>query len=140
MVLTKLMRRLEETEQLDPIVDALVDAANRILPPGAVKDVLHGKQLGHALHPMLVAAPIGLSVGATLLDLFGDETDRPAARRLLGTALLAVAPTAATGLADWASLGARRRPKRVGLVHASANVGATLAYLGSWLARRRGSH
>lgn len=140
MVLTRLVRRLEAAEQLDPIVDALVDAADRILPPGGIKDALHGRQLGHALHPMLVAAPIGLSVGATLLDLFGDERDRPAARRLLGTALLTVAPTAASGVADWSSLGARRRPKRVGLVHASANVGATLAYLGSWLARRRGHH
>src|SRR5699024_10223266 len=49
-------------------------------------------------------------------------------------------PTAATGLADWSGLGARKGPKRVGLVHAAANAGATLSYLGSWLARRRGHH
>jgi nitrite reductase/ring-hydroxylating ferredoxin subunit len=51
-----------------------------------------------------------------------------------------VAPTAATGLADWSELGDFRRPRRIGLVHASANAVTTLVYAASWRARARGDH
>jgi nitrite reductase/ring-hydroxylating ferredoxin subunit/uncharacterized membrane protein len=131
--------RLEQANGLDPTVEAVTGAVNTVLPTGPVKDALHGGWLGHPLHPLLVALPIGMFSSATLLDLVGGEQSRTAARRLVGAGVLAVAPTAAAGAADWSALGAFHKPRRVGLVHASINVVATLMYGGSWLARRNGN-
>jgi nitrite reductase/ring-hydroxylating ferredoxin subunit/uncharacterized membrane protein len=138
MYLARLVDKLEQAKALDPAVDAVAGAVNTVLPPGDVKDALHGRFLGHALHPLLVALPIGLNVGALLLDLTGGEGARAAAQRLVGAGVLVVAPTAASGLADWSELGAKRRPKRVGLVHAASNVVATTFFAASWVARRQG--
>ena len=140
MHLARLVGKLEQEESLDPAVDAVAGVVNRVLPPGDVKDVLHGKFLGHALHPLLVVLPIGLNIGALLLDLTGGQRSRPAAQRLVGASVLLVAPTAAAGLADWSELGSEQRPKRVGLVHAAVNVVATGFFAASWMARRRERH
>ena len=129
--------RLEQATALDPVTAAVTRAVLAVLPGGPVKDVLHGRWLGHPVHPLLVTAPIGLWAGAVLLDLTPGDTRR-AAQRLVGAGALSVLPTAATGLADWSALGEFERPKRVGLVHAAANVVTTAVYVASWLARRRG--
>jgi len=130
--------RLEQAKVLDPVAGVVEKAVGVVLPRGPVKDALHGVWLGHAVHPLLVAVPIGLWSGASLLDLSGDEGKRRAARTLVGAGVLAVAPTAASGLADWSDLGLFQRPKRVGLVHALANTATAVLYGASWLARRRG--
>ncbi len=131
---------LEQAKALDPAADVMDRAVHAVLPKGPAKDALHGTWLGHQLHPLLVAVPIGLWSGATLLDLTSGEDGRRAAKRLVGAGLLVALPTAASGLADWSELGAFRRPKRVGLVHAAANTVTALLYGASWLARRRGDH
>jgi nitrite reductase/ring-hydroxylating ferredoxin subunit/uncharacterized membrane protein len=136
MFWSALAGRLEQAKGLDPAVDSTAAAVNRVLPRGAVKDALHGTWLGHALHPLLIALPIGLWSGGMLLDWTGG--DRRAARRLIGAGVLAVAPTAATGWADWSELGTAKRPKRVGLVHALANISTAALYAASWQARGRG--
>lgn len=133
-----LVGKAEQAQQLDPAADAVNRAVDKLLPRGAVKDALHGRWLGHQLHPLLVALPIGMWSGASLLDLTGDEATRRAAQRLVGAGVLLVLPTAAAGYADWSELGAFRRPKRVGLVHAASNNVAALLYGASWLARHRG--
>lgn len=132
--------KLEQAQVLDPVTGAVSGVVNKVLPPGPFKDALHGCWLGHQLHPLLVALPIGMWSGASLLDLTGDERARSSARRLVGAGLVTVAPTVASGLADWSELGAFKRPKRVGLVHALANTVTTLLYGASWLARRRGDY
>jgi nitrite reductase/ring-hydroxylating ferredoxin subunit len=132
--------RLEEAERLDPAAEKVGRLVTMLLPPGPVKDALHGRWLGHQLHPLLVALPIGMWSGATLLDLTAGRDGHRAAQRLVGAGVLLVAPTAAAGWADWSELGAFRRPKRVGLVHAAANNLSTIVYAASWLARRRGDH
>src|SRR4051794_2903957 len=78
--------------------------------------------------------------GASLLDFAGGPAFRAAAQRLVGAGVLLVAPTAATGLADWSELGAFRQPRRVGLVHAAANALTAAVYAASWWARVRGNH
>ena len=128
--------RLEQAQALDPAAAAVERAVDAVLPKGRVKDLLHGTWLGHPVHPLLVALPIGLWSGASLLDLTGDRT---AARRLVAAGVLSVLPTAAAGLADWSEVGAFQRPKRVGLVHAAANTVTAAVYAASWLARRRGA-
>ena len=136
MVLQALVGRLEQAKALDPAVDSMTQKITKALPRGPVKDLLHGTWLGHPLHPLLVAVPIGLWSGALLLDLTGGPESRAAARRLVGAGVLAAVPTAASGWADWSELGIAKRPKRVGIVHAGANALTILAFAGSWLARR----
>jgi len=135
-----LTQRLEESEWLDPATDKVGNLVATVLPPGTAKDALHGRWLGHQLHPLLVALPIGMWSGASLLDLTAGRESHRAAQRLVGAGVLLVAPTAAAGWADWSELGEFERPKRVGLVHAAANNLATVVYAASWLARRRGDH
>jgi len=138
VLLTTLAGKLERAAFLDPATSGLTKVVDAVLPKGKVKDALHGRPLGHPAHPLLVALPIGMWSGAILLDLTTGAGGRAAAQRLVGAGVLAVAPTAAAGLADWSALGEFQRPKRVGLVHAAANVVTTVVYGASWLARRRG--
>ena len=140
MIWSTLTGRLEQAKALDPVVGAVDGAVHAVLPRGPVKDALHGTWLGHQLHPMLIAGPIGMWTSAMLLDWTAGEAGRDSARRLVGAGVLAVAPTAASGLADWSELGSARKPRRVGLVHAAANTATALVYGASWLARRRGDH
>jgi uncharacterized membrane protein len=132
--------KLERAKALDPAVEVATKVVTGVLPRGPVKDALHGTWLGHQLHPMLIAGPIGLWSGALLLDLTAGRNGRDAARRLVGAGVLAVLPTAAAGAADWSELGMAKGPKRVGLVHAAANNATALLFAASWLARRRGRH
>jgi nitrite reductase/ring-hydroxylating ferredoxin subunit len=132
--------KLERAQRLDPVVETISGATSKVLPPGPVKDALHGRWLAHPLHPLLITMPIGLWSSASLLDFVGGDGSQEAARRLVGAGVLAVAPTAAAGLADWSELGAAREPKRVGLVHATANGLSAALYAASWFARRGGNH
>ena len=107
--------------------------AQRLAGRGRRRNALSGTWLGHPVHPMLVAVPIGAWVSASVLDVLGQ---RRAARTLIGVGLLAVPAAAATGASDWAdTTGAERR---TGLVHMTSNTLASLAYANSWRLRRGG--
>lgn len=136
MGLYELTRRLEDLESLDGASESLAGVAAKLFPHGPAKDLLSGAPLGHALHPVLTDLPIGLWLSASLLDLVGGEESAAAAQRLVGLGLAAAAPTAASGWSDWADTYGGER--RVGLVHAVANVSAVALYSASLLARRRG--
>ena len=138
MIWSTLTGKLEQAKVLDPVAEAVNGVVSTVLPRGTVKDALHGTWLGHQLHPLLIAGPIGMWTSAILLDWTGG--DRDAARRLVGAGVLAVVPTAASGLADWSELGSAKKPKRVGLVHALANTTTAVLYGASWFARRSGDH
>src|SRR6185312_7004426 len=96
-------------------------------------DVLHGSWLGHALHPALVALPIGAWTTSAVLDMVGA---RKGADTALGLGILASLPTAASGLVDWSYT--EGKPKRLGFAHAALNTAALTCYTTSWLARRSG--
>jgi nitrite reductase/ring-hydroxylating ferredoxin subunit len=114
-------------------------AVRGVIKPGAVKDLLSGTWLGHALHPLLTDVTIGSFVSATLLDVLGGDDDGSAAERLLGVGIASYGPTALTGFNDWAdSEIADERVRRVGLTHAWTNVTALTLYSASLIARRRG--
>ena len=132
------LRRLEGERRLDAAADRLATVAGAVLSTPERRQALRGGWFGHALHPVLTDFPLGYWMSASLLDLVGGRSARPASRRLVGFGLLAAAPTVAAGLAEWqpTSGGARR----VGVVHAGVNGTATLLYASSWLARRRGRH
>jgi nitrite reductase/ring-hydroxylating ferredoxin subunit/uncharacterized membrane protein len=107
--------------------------------PGALKDLISGTWMGHALHPLLTDVVIGSWTSATLLDLFGGRGSDQAAERLLAIGIAAYPPTALTGLSDWAD----GEPvdddvRRVGLVHAALNSAALALYVASLRSRRSG--
>ena len=130
--------RLENAESLDPLVEAVEPAIKSVFGSGRRGRLLRGDWLGHAIHPALTGVALGTWTSASLLDVFGGPEEYAAAQRLIGSGLLAAAPTAWTGWAEWAAAGPRE--KRVGLVHAGIN-GLTIAiYAASWVARRRGRH
>ena len=101
-------------------------------------DLLRSGLVGHALHPLLTDVPIGCWTAATALDVRGRQEDRGASRWLVAAGLAAAAPTALTGLAEYARTG--REVQRVGAVHAVLNAVATTLYLTSYVARVRRRH
>lgn len=128
--------KLEDATQIDTAVQAVEPKIREIFGTGTRAEVLRGKWLGHAIHPLLTDLVLGTWTSAHLLDLFGGPESSKAAQRLIGVGVLAAAPTAWTGWAEWTAAGPR--DQRVGLVHAAANGVAIGAYAASWLARRGG--
>ncbi len=128
-----LLDRLERTPVADPVIDALQKGI-RSLPLGPGRDMLHGRWLGHPVHPLMVQVPIGSWLSAAVLDT------RPGRSReaglLVGVGLAAAAPSALAGAVDWAEL--HREQARVGLVHAMANWAAVGLYATSLACRLKG--
>jgi uncharacterized membrane protein len=130
--------RIERNPALDPAVDQ-VRRAGTPVSDGRAADILRGRWLGHALHPVLTDFPLGCFISAGLLDLLGGRKARPAAQRLIGLGLLAVPPTVASGLADFPAV-RTEGGRRVAAVHAIGNGAAAGLYFLSWRARRRNRH
>ena len=136
-----LAERVASATALDGPAEAVAKTIREVIPRGPVKDTLSGTWLGHALHPFLTDLPIGTWTSAAVLDVVGGRAGRPAARRLIATGILAAVPTAASGLNDWADTTPKSDPvRRVGAVHAVANVTALGLYAASLAARSRGRH
>lgn len=137
-----LSEQIAQIEAFDAPGKAIAKWIRDLLPSGGgVKDVISGTWMGHSLHPLLTDVPIGTWTSAMLLDLFGGESSRPAAQKLVGLGLVASAPTAWAGWADWADTEPGNDPvRRVGMAHAIANGAAIGLYAASLAARRRGAH
>jgi len=131
-------RRLEDATMLDATIRAMEPSIQAAFGTGPRGSALRGDWLGHAVHPLLTDVVLGTWTSASLLDLFGGPDSPASAKRLIGTGLLAVGPTAWTGWAEWSASGPR--DKRVGLVHAVTNAVAIGTYAASWIARQRGRH
>ena len=132
--------RLAGLEQLDPVAEPLAKKVRSLLPPGPVKDALSGTWLGHALHPLLQLLPLGTWTSALILDVVGGEDAESSADMLIGAGLLATVPTVATGWAEYADTTVSSDSvRRVGILHAAANVTGATLFAGSLLARGRGS-
>jgi uncharacterized membrane protein len=129
---------IENDERTDVLVRQL-ERFTPVVERGQARKILSGEWLGHALHPALTDVPIGFWVSAGVLDLVGGKKSRRATQRLIGLGLLAVPPTAASGLSDWSGI-REPRDRRVGAVHAVGNVVVALLYYRSWRARRHGHH
>lgn len=128
--------RIEQARALDRPAYRISRRIQRLLPPGPVKDALHGVPLGHPAHPALTDVPLGCWLSAGLIDLTRGN-DR-ASRLLVAAGLAGYVPTVLTGWADWASL--HRGQQRLGLAHAAAGATAALLYTGSLGARMAGRH
>ncbi|WP_413450147.1 DUF2231 domain-containing protein [Georgenia phoenicis] len=129
---------VEKDDRLDGLVARLTGPTERLIASPGRRDLLLGKQLGHALHPILTDLPIGFWTSSLVLDVTLPAAPH-ASRRLVGLGLLAAVPTVVTGWAEWART-PKREDRRTGVVHASANGVAAVLFTGSWLARRKGHH
>jgi len=134
----RLMRQLERSERLDPVVGAVEPIASRMIANERLRRLLHGDATGTPLHVILTDVPFGAWFMALFLDLFPDRGTRRAATRLVGLGVVAAVPTALTGWAEWAQ--SDRGTRRLGVLHASANAIGTLIFIGSWAARSHSRH
>jgi uncharacterized membrane protein len=132
------LRRVEESNGLDPAVRAAEPVAARIVAHRRLRSLFHGDATGIPLHVIYTDAPFGAWFMALFLDLFPDAGIRRAATRLVGLGVIAAVPTAITGWAEWAL--ADRGTRRIGILHATANGLGTLIFLGSWVARLKDRH
>ncbi|SDT60295.1 Ferredoxin subunit of nitrite reductase or a ring-hydroxylating dioxygenase [Pseudarthrobacter equi] len=132
----ELVTRFEDAEWLDPVAKSVRKAVKKIIPPGWMRDVLHGVPVGHPVHPLAVQVPMGAWISAAVLDAVpGTEQ---AAKILVGVGALSAVPSAVAGFTDWTQL--HPQQQRVGLIHAAANIAATTLYSASLVQRARGSH
>jgi nitrite reductase/ring-hydroxylating ferredoxin subunit len=130
----KIAEDLEHAHVLDRPARGLTGLVLRFLPPGRLKDTLHGVPLGHPAHPPLTDVPVGCWMAAGLLDLM-PGTDR-ASEALVAAGLAGAVPVALTGAADWSAL--HLEQQRVGLVHSLGTAAATGLFAASLIARLRG--
>ena len=132
--------RLAALEPLDAPAKPIAKAVRDLIPGGPVKDAISGTWLGHALHPLLQVLPIGTWTSAVILDLIGGEDGETGADRLIGTGLLATLPTVVSGWSDYADTEvASDSVRRIGMLHAGANVIGASLFAASLAARGRGS-
>jgi hypothetical protein len=140
VTLTSLPARLVDAVRESPVSHVLDRLLTTVTGPFVPSDdsPFRPDVLGHGLHPVLTDLPLGCWTSASILDLVGGKSGRPAATRLLALGLLAAGPTAYAGLADWSRL--QGDDRRIGAVHAIGNDVAIVLFLGSFLARVRGDH
>jgi nitrite reductase/ring-hydroxylating ferredoxin subunit/uncharacterized membrane protein len=132
----ELVRRIGRLTALDKVAKPLSGLVGKAVRPRVVRNLLSGTNVGHPAHPMLTDLPIGAWSMSVLLDTIGGASAEPAADLLVGAGILGAIPAAATGLNDWSdTIG---EEKRIGVVHAGANVAALALYAASLLARRSG--
>jgi nitrite reductase/ring-hydroxylating ferredoxin subunit len=129
----RLFAGLEGLPGLESLSDGIAGALAPVTSRRGLMDLLHGRWIGHALHPALSDLPLGLWSGAALLDLFDD--DRGATLMTAAGCVSAVA-TATTGVADWSVTAGRDR--RLALVHGLANSAVLGMQFGALAARMRG--
>ena len=127
------MGRLEQASALDGTVEALRGAV-RAVPLGKARDALHGKWLGHPVHPLLVQVPVGAWLSSAVLDWVPGS--RRSATLLVAVGLAGAGPAVLAGLADWAEL--EPEQARVGLLHAALNTAGVAWYTASLSARLTG--
>ena len=98
------------------------------------------RALGHPIHPMLIAFPLGLFPVAVIFDIthwftqngrWADISFWLIAAGIIGGLLAAV-----FGFTDWLKIPAGTRAKAIGLLHGGVNVIVVGLFIVSWLLRR----
>jgi len=107
----------------------------------SVADVLHGKQAGHPIHPIITDITVGAWLLGSAFDIVSlikpSKANRRMADTLIGIGTASAIPTALTGTTDYSSL--PKEALRVGTLHGLTNVAGLALYGGSMLSRRSGS-
>ena len=133
--------RIGKSPLLATIADAVQPVVQRVLAAAGdgVNDVLHGKVLGHPLHPVITDVPVGAWTVTAVLDvieLSGRRDAAFAADAALVVGLLGGVGAIASGWAEWSDT--KDDPKNVGMAHALLNGVGFTGYLASLALRRSG--
>ncbi len=103
-----------------------------------IVDVLHGKQAGHPIHPILASVTLGAWVLGSAFDLAStlgrSKSAQSTADDLIGVGTVLAVPTMLTGTADYSGL--PQDAIKVGTLHAAANV-VGIALYGLSIASRK---
>jgi nitrite reductase/ring-hydroxylating ferredoxin subunit len=135
-----LLDRLARAEPLDKAAEPLAKLVRDVTKPAPLKEALSGTWLGHPVHPLLIALPLGTWLSAILVDWVGGKGTEKAADRLVLAGVVTAAPTVVTGASDWADTTVGNPAvRRIGLAHAASNWTATGLFAASALARVRGA-
>jgi nitrite reductase/ring-hydroxylating ferredoxin subunit/uncharacterized membrane protein len=140
--MSELAQAIGSQEWLDTLAKPVEKTVEKAFPGRTgrtIKDGLHGRWLGHPLHPVLTDIPIGAWMMAQVFDAIAAarhtrEYDA-AARVCITTGLVGAVGAAVTGLADWSETG--RDSRRIGFIHGLVNITATSLFLTSAILRRR---
>ena len=138
-----LMKIIDDQDWLDDAGKAIQPLILNAFKAGGkagkeIKNFLHGRWLGHALHPMVTDVPIGAWTTAAILDtieLCGSEKYKAGADAAVAIGLAGATGAAVTGLTDWT--GTMKAERKAGLAHAILNIAATGLFLTSALLRKR---
>ncbi|CAN5600655.1 hypothetical protein BH09CHL1_BH09CHL1_15550 [soil metagenome] len=103
--------------------------------PVTLKDALNGVWLGHPLHPLVVAVPIGAWTSAAIFDVLGEDRSADCAVQI---GIAGAVASAITGLAQYADATTDEKPRRVGALHAALNTLALSCYATSAVLRSTG--
>ncbi|MEP6985493.1 MAG: Rieske 2Fe-2S domain-containing protein [Chloroflexota bacterium] len=107
-----------------------------------VADVLHGKQIGHPLHPILTDITIGSWTLGAFFDLLAFLTRSPSSRkaadRLIALGTLSAIPTALAGITDFS--GIKQDSAGHGAIHGIINSVALFFFWRSMRNRARNRH
>src|SRR5687768_17092342 len=97
------------------------------------------KVLGHPIHAMLVALPLGLLMGAVIFDaihvISGSDQWALVSFWVIAGGVLSGLLAAPFGLLDWLKIPSGSRAKRVGAIHGLGNVPVLVLFAASWLLR-----
>src|SRR5438045_1719011 len=91
--------------------------------------------LGHPVHRMLIAFPMGLLATAAIFDILylisGNTAWTSVSLYLIGAGVIGGLLAAVFGAVDWWHIPDATRAKRVGAVHGVGNVMVVLLFIGS---------
>jgi nitrite reductase/ring-hydroxylating ferredoxin subunit len=143
MVTDRAIQAVEHQDWLEPLADRLQSTLSNAFaaagPAGQeIANALHGRWLGHPLHPVLTDIPIGSWTAAAVLDALEQVTGNRALGRgadaAIGLGIIGALGAAITGLTDWRHTDGRAR--RLGLAHGLLNTGALALYTTSMILRQ----
>lgn len=134
---------IDKQQWLDDASEAIQPAILKTFEAGgkagnAIKNLLHGKWLGHPVHPMITDVPLGAWTAAAVLDaieLCGAKDYKKGADAAVAIGLVGAAGAAVTGITDWT--GTTSIERKTGLLHGLLNMGATALYVTSFMLRKK---
>src|SRR3954470_15318946 len=98
------------------------------------------KLLGHPIHQMLIAFPLGVLGMSLFFDLIALATNRPALMQasyyMIAAGIVTGLLAAIFGLIDFLAIPGGTRAKRIGLLHGVGNVVVVGLFAASWWLRR----
>lgn len=130
---------------LDKLGNKLTGALHQFVKSSPITqstaDLLHGKQAGHPIHPIITDLTIGAWLLGSAFDIVSlvkpSKVNRQIADTLIGIGTASAIPTALTGTADYSGL--PKEALRVGTLHGVLNVAGVALYGASLLSRKTGA-